>query len=153
MKALKIYSHLMTMEKFESFADNMRIWLLSFEEYGGVAIILHVHILICTSSRHYYQKEEGRLLIGRHLVPTQPMSNLLALVTILDTSPAGADAVYSPVWYRKESTRKVVDLVTIQCLVGRICVRDKYSIVDRMYGAEGMEFLGSEEGFKSEDEF
>jgi len=90
---------------------------------------------------------------GRQLAPTPPTSNILALVTILDTSPARVDAVYDPVWYKKTGARRVVDIGTIQCLIGRIRVGNQYGIVDRSYGAERTEFLGTEDGFESEDNF
>jgi len=39
------------------------------------------------------------------------------------------------------------------CLIGRIHVGNQYGIVDRRYGAEKTEFLGTEDGFESEDKF
>ena len=52
---------------------------------------------------------------------------------------------------QEAQANRVLGLATIQCLVGRNLLRDRYWILDRSYGAEGMDY--SKDGFGSVTDF
>ena len=78
------------------------------------------------------------------------LSAILALVTLCKTN--GKDASLEKVWYREMEIVRAFNIVTIDCVVGRIKVGDCWGIIDRSFGSERAVIHGmSEPEYESED--
>jgi hypothetical protein len=76
---------------------------------------------------------------------------ILALVTLCKTN--GEDASRVPVWYHKMELVRAFDVVTIDCVIGRVKVGDRWGIIDRSLGSERAVMHGMwEPEYESEDE-
>ena len=76
---------------------------------------------------------------------------ILALVTLCKTD--GQDASLTPVWYQGMGKVRAFDIATIDCIVGRIKVENRWGIVDRSFGLEHVVIHGMwEPDYESEDE-
>ena len=74
-------------------------------------------------------------------LPAKPRLNtkkdstaILALVTLCKTN--GKDASSEPVWYEKMETVRAFSVTTIDCVIGRIKVGNRWGIIDRSYGSQ-----------------
>ena len=85
--------------------------------YGQVQSYIHVTL-----------PAEPRLKTGTN------STALLALVMLCKTN--GKDASMEPVWYQEMETVRAFDIATIDCVIGRIKVGDRWGIVDRSYGSQ-----------------
>ena len=85
------------------------------------------------------------------LKTTHDSTAILALVTLCKTN--GMDASLVPVWYRETGLVRAFDIATIDCVVGRVKVGDRWGIIDRSFGSERAVMHGMwEPEFESEDE-
>jgi len=76
---------------------------------------------------------------------------ILTLVTLCKTN--GEDASRVLVWYHKMELVRAFDVVTIDCVVGRVKVGDRWGIIDPSLGSERAVMHGMwEPEYKSEDE-
>lgn len=67
---------------------------------------------------------------------------LLAYITPCSTD--GQDAVLEPTLYNSMTTEIIVDLRSVQCVVGRIKTREQWGIIDRSEGFARTEFIDGE---------
>jgi hypothetical protein len=78
-------------------------------------------------------------------------SALLALVTLCKTN--GKDASLAPVWYQEMEKVRAFDIATIDCVVGRIKVDNRWGIIDRTLGSQRTMIHGMwEPEYESEDD-
>lgn len=76
---------------------------------------------------------------------------ILALVRLCKTD--GEDASLVPVWYKDMESVWAFDIATIDCVVGRIKVGDRWGIIDRSFGSERAVMHGMwEPEYESEDD-
>ena len=76
---------------------------------------------------------------------------ILALVKLCKTN--GKDASLEPVWYQDMETVRAFDTTTIDCVIGRIKVGDRWGIIDRSFGSERAVMHGMwEPEYESEDD-
>lgn len=76
---------------------------------------------------------------------------ILALVKLCKTN--GKDASLEPVWYQELETVRAFNITTIDCVIGRIKVGDRWGIIDRSYGSQRAVMHGMwEPEYESEDE-
>jgi hypothetical protein len=76
---------------------------------------------------------------------------ILVLVTLCKTN--GEDASQAPVWYHEMELVRAFDIATIDCVVGRVKVGNRWGIVDRSLGSERAVMHGIwEPEYESEDE-
>jgi hypothetical protein len=91
-------------------------------------------------------------------LPTKPRlktdhesTAILALVTLCKTN--GEDVSWVLVWYHKMELVRAFDVVTIDCVIGRVKVSDRWGIIDRSLGTERAVMHGMwEPEYESEDE-
>ena len=63
------------------------------------------------------------------------------------------DASLVPVWYQEMGLVRAFDIATIDCVVGRVKVSDRWGIIDQSFGSERAIMHGMwEPEFESEDE-
>ena len=63
------------------------------------------------------------------------------------------DASLVPVWYQEMELVRAFDIATIDCVVGRIRVGDRWGIIDRSFGSERAVMHGMwEPEYESEDD-
>jgi len=94
----------------------------------------------------------------RVTLPTEPRlktdresTAILALVTLCKTN--GEDASRVLVWYHKMELVRAFNVVTIDCIIGRVKVGDRWGIIDRSLGSERAVMHGMwEPEYESEDE-
>lgn len=76
---------------------------------------------------------------------------ILALVKLCKTS--GEDASVTPVWYERMETVRAFDVATIDCVVGRVQVGNRWGIIDRSFGSQRAAMHGMwEPEYESEDD-
>ena len=64
----------------------------------------------------------------------------------------GEDASLRPVWYRDMETVRAFDIATIDCVVGRVKVGNRWGIIDRSLGSQCVMMHGMwEPDYESED--
>ena len=86
------------------------------------------------------------------LKTTSDSTAILALVKLCKTEE-GEDASLELVWYRDMETVRAFDIATIDCVVGRIKVGDRWGIIDRSYGSQRAVMHGLwEPEYESEDD-
>ena len=76
-------------------------------------------------------------------------SAILALVTLCKTN--GNDASLTPVWYTDMEKVRAFDIATIDCVVGRVKVGNRWGIIDRSLGSQRMIHGLWEPEYESED--
>jgi hypothetical protein len=75
---------------------------------------------------------------------------ILALVTLCKTN---GDASLATVWYTDMEIVRAFDIATIDCVVGRIKIGDRWGIIDRSFGSERAVMHGMwEPEYESEDD-
>jgi hypothetical protein len=75
---------------------------------------------------------------------------ILVLVTLCKMN--GKDVSVEPVWYKDMETVRAFDIGTIDCVIGRIKVGDRWGIVDQSYGSSHAVMHGLwEPEYESED--
>ena len=85
------------------------------------------------------------------LKTSQDSTAILALVSLCKTN--GMDASLVPVWYQEMELVRAFDIATIDCVVGRIRVGDRWGIIDRSFGSERAVMHGMwEPEYESEDD-
>ena len=65
---------------------------------------------------------------------------ILALVCLCKTN--GKDASLMPVWYQEMGTVRAFDIATIDCVVGRVKVGNRWGIIDRSFGSQRVAMHG-----------
>jgi len=78
----------------------------------------------------------------------QDYEALLALVNICDGK---GDATQGPVWYKRLKSRSFVHVGTIQCLVGRIRVGNRWGIIDTSLHCMRTSFVSADDEDDDED--
>lgn len=74
---------------------------------------------------------------------------LLAFVSICDTS---GDATRSRVWYTRLKKPQFVNVGTIQCVVGRIKVGNRWGIIDTRLEASWTSFVDADDAAEEQDD-
>ena len=91
-------------------------------------------------------------------LPAKPCLNttydstaIIALVTLCKTN--GQDASLMPVWYTDMEIVRAFDVATIDCVVRRIKVGNRWGIIDRSFGSQRAVIHGMwEPEYESEDD-
>jgi hypothetical protein len=68
-------------------------------------------------------------------------TRLLAVITPCKTN--GEDATQKVLSYDKTTTQIVVDLQSVECVIGRVCTRNRWGIIDRSGDFARTEFISS----------
>ena len=89
-----------------------------------------------------------------HLKTDHDSPALLALVKLCKTDGEdGEDASLTPVWYKDLRTVRAFDVATIECVVGRVKVGNRWGIIDRSFGMQRTVIHGMwRPEYESEDE-
>ena len=85
-----------------------------------------------------------------HLGINRNATAILALVKLCKTD--GKDTSLGLVWYQEMENVRAFDVATIDCVIGRIKVGNRWGIIDRSYGSQRVEMQGMwQPEYESED--